>query len=115
MTWRGALGSFDELDALGVPKTGVPEHRGGPIATAGGLIFIGATNDARFRAVDANTGKELWVTNLVQAAKSMPITYKGKNERQFVAIFAGGPAVRGAENPGAGFTCLLYREGLATG
>ena len=100
VAWREPLGSFDELDALGVPKTGTPEHRGGPIATAGGLLFIGATIDARFRALDAKTGKELWVTKLADSAKSMPITYQGKNGKQYVAIFADGGDIRGPENPG---------------
>lgn len=100
VAWRSPLGSFDELDALGVPKTGTPEHRGGPIVTAGGLVFIGATIDARFRALDARTGKELWVTKLADAAKATPITYQGKNGKQYVAILAAGGEVRGPENPG---------------
>ena len=89
-----------ELDALGVPKTGTPEPRGGPIATAGGLIFIGAAIDARFRAIDAKSGKELWVTKLVDAAKATPITYQGRNGKQYVAVLAGGGETRGPENPG---------------
>jgi quinoprotein glucose dehydrogenase len=100
VAWRAPLGSFDELDALGVPKTGTPEHRGGPIATAGGLVFIGATTDARFRAFDAKTGKEIWTTKLVDAAKAKPITYQGKSGKQYVAILAGGGEVRGPDNPG---------------
>jgi glucose dehydrogenase len=100
IAWREPLGSFDELDALGVPKTGTPEHRGGPVATAGGLLFIGATIDARFRALDAKSGKELWVTKLADSAKSMPITYQGKNGKQYVAIFADGGDVRGPDSPG---------------
>ena len=82
----------------GVPKTGTPEHRGGPIATAGGLLFIGATIDARFRALDAKTGKELWVTKLAAVAKSMPVTYQGKNGKQYVAVFADGENARGLES-----------------
>jgi quinoprotein glucose dehydrogenase len=100
VAWRVPLGSFDELDALGVPKTGTPEHRGGPIATAGGLVFIGASIDCRFRAFDARTGKELWVTKLVDAAKATPITYQGKDGKQYVAILADGGETRGPENPG---------------
>lgn len=98
VAWREPLGSFDELDALGVPKTGTPEHRGGPITTAGGLVFIGATIDARFRALDAKTGKELWVIKLADAAKAMPITYQGKDGKQYVAIMAAGGETR--NNPG---------------
>ncbi len=100
VAWRGPLGEFDELTALGVPKTGTPEPRGGPIATAGGLLFIGAAIDARFRALDARTGKELWVIKLVDAAKATPITYQGKNGKQYVAILAGGGETRQADNPG---------------
>jgi len=99
IAWREPLGSFDELDALGVPKTGTPEPRGGPIATAGGVLFVGAAIDRRFRALDAKTGKELWVANLAESAKATPITYQGKNARQYVAILAAAGDGRGADNP----------------
>src|ERR1700730_5301235 len=100
ISWREPLGSFEELDALGVPKTGTPEPRGGAIATAGGVLFIGAAIDRRFRALDAKTGKELWITNLAESAKATPITYQGKNGKQYVAILAAGGDGRGADNPG---------------
>ena len=61
----------------------------GPIATAGGLIFIGATPDNRFRAIDSHTGKELWVTKLAKLANADPMTYRGKDGKQYVAIVAG--------------------------
>jgi quinoprotein glucose dehydrogenase len=89
IAWRVPLGSFEELDALGVPATGTP-HRGGPIATAGGLVFIGASQDARFRAFDARTGKVLWMSDLTENGRTVPITYQGKSGRQYVAIMAGG-------------------------
>jgi quinoprotein glucose dehydrogenase len=89
VAWRVPLGSFEELDALGIPPTGTP-HRGGPIATAGGLVFIGASQDARFRAFDARTGKVLWVADLTENGRTVPITYQGKSGRQYVAIMAGG-------------------------
>ena len=101
VAWRHPLGVFDELEALGVPQTGTPEPRGGAIATAGGLVFIGSTINARFRAFDAKTGSELWVTKLTQSAKAMPITYQGKNGKQYVAIFAAGGDARDPDNPGA--------------
>lgn len=66
----------------------------------GGLVFIGATIDQRFRAIDAKTGKELWTTKLVDAAKALPITYQGKDGKQYVAILAAGGEARGADNPG---------------
>ena len=56
--------------------------------TAGGLVFIGATNDNRFRAFDAKTGKELWVVKLERAANANPMTYQGKNGKQYVAVIA---------------------------
>ena len=100
VAWRVPLGSFEELDKLGVPATGAPEPRGGAIATAGGLVFIGSAIDAKFRAFDARTGKEVWSTRLVDAAKAMPITYQGKNGRQYVAILAAGGETHGPANPG---------------
>jgi quinoprotein glucose dehydrogenase len=80
------------LDKLGVPKTGTPTTNGGSIATAGGLVFIGATVDGKFRAFDSRTGRELWVTNLGVDVNSIPITWKGKNGKQYVAVFASGSA-----------------------
>jgi len=88
--WRVVLGEFDELKAKGIPKTGAP-NLGGPIVTAGGLVFIGATNDSKFRAFDSATGKELWVANLPASGMASPMTYRGKTTgRQFIAIAAGG-------------------------
>jgi quinoprotein glucose dehydrogenase len=63
---------------------------GGSIATAGGLVFIGATDDSRFRAFDAQTGDELWTVKLAASAHATPITYQGKDEKQYVAVVATG-------------------------
>jgi quinoprotein glucose dehydrogenase len=60
----------------------------GPIVTAGGLVFIGATNDSRFRAFDAGTGEELWVAKLERNANANPMTYQGRNAKQYVAVVA---------------------------
>ena len=60
----------------------------GPIVTAGGVVFIGATSDNRFRAFDSKTGKELWVTKLERPANANPMTYQGKNGKQYVAVIA---------------------------
>jgi quinoprotein glucose dehydrogenase len=88
--WQVRLGEFDELKAKGIPKTGTP-NLGGPIVTAAGLVFIAATNDRKFRAFDADTGQELWVTNLPASGFATPITYIGrKGKKQFVVIAAGG-------------------------
>ncbi len=60
----------------------------GPIVTAGGLVFIGATNDRRFRAFDSKTGKELWAFKLDQTVNANPLTYQGRNGKQYVAAIA---------------------------
>jgi len=70
-------------------RTGRP-NLGGPIVTAGGLVFIGASNDRRFRAFDSRTGAELWVTELPLSAHAVPITYAAPDGRQYVVIVAAG-------------------------
>ncbi len=65
----------------------------GPTVTAGGLVFVGATNDKRFRAFDADTGKELWEAQLSANANANPISYRGRSGKQYVAINAGGTIV----------------------
>ncbi len=88
--WRSVLGVIDDLVAKGIPPTGTV-NLGGSVVTAGGLLFIGATNDSRFRAFDKDTGKELWVTRLPASAHANPMTYMGtKSKKQFVVIAAGG-------------------------
>jgi quinoprotein glucose dehydrogenase len=72
-----------------VSHTGRP-NVGGSIATAGGLVFIGATDDARLRAFNARTGEEVWTTRLPASAHATPITYQGRNGKQYVAIVATG-------------------------
>ncbi|MDR3702141.1 MAG: pyrroloquinoline quinone-dependent dehydrogenase [Candidatus Sulfopaludibacter sp.] len=89
IAWRVPLGSYDELEAQGVQHTGAA-NMGGSIATAGGLVFIGATTDSKFRAFDSRTGSELWVTRLDATADTIPVTYQGRNGKQYVAIAAGG-------------------------
>ena len=88
IAWRSALGAFDELAAKGL-KTGVP-NLGGSIATAGNLIFIGATVDSRFRAFDARNGKELWADKVDAPAHSIPATFLGRDGRQYVVVSAAG-------------------------
>jgi quinoprotein glucose dehydrogenase len=83
--WRVPLGEYKELSERGVAKTGTP-NAGGPIVTAGGLVFVGSTADRMFRAFDSKTGKELWSTDLPQNAINTPMTYQGRNGKQYVAI-----------------------------
>ena len=87
--WKIPLGEYPELAAKGQKNTGT-ENYGGPVVTAGGLVFIGATNfDKKFRAFDKSTGELLWETTLPFAGNSTPATYE-VNSRQFVVIAAGG-------------------------
>ncbi|MGC2194682.1 MAG: PQQ-binding-like beta-propeller repeat protein [Terriglobales bacterium] len=87
--WKIPLGEYPELAAKGQKNTG-SENYGGPIVTAGGLLFIGATNfDKKFRAFDKSTGRLLWETILPFAGNATPATYE-VNGRQFVVIAAGG-------------------------
>lgn len=87
--WKIPLGEYPELAAQGLRNTGT-ENYGGPIVTAGGLLFIGATNfDKKFRAFDKSTGELLWETTLPFAGNDTPATYKVRG-RQFVVIAAGG-------------------------
>jgi quinoprotein glucose dehydrogenase len=89
IAWRSVLGRIDALEAIGVRDTG-SLNLGGSVATAGGLIFIGATNDSRFRAFASKNGKLLWETKLEASAHSNPITYMGRDGRQYVAVMAAG-------------------------
>ncbi len=87
--WKIPLGQYPELVAQGLPDTG-SENYGGPVVTAGGLLFIGATDfDKKFRAFDKATGKLLWETTLPFAANATPATYMVKG-RQYVVIASGG-------------------------
>jgi quinoprotein glucose dehydrogenase len=84
--WEVPLGVTDALPEA-KQHTGSTNTAGG-IATAGGLFFIGATADNRFRAFESKTGKELWVTKLDHTATANPMTYLGKDGKQYVAIVA---------------------------
>ena len=89
--WAVPLGIYEEL----------PEHKrnlgnagsAGPTVTAGGLVFVGATNDKRFRAFDADTGRQLWEASLGNNANANPMSYRGKSGKQYVAVNAGGVIV----------------------
>jgi quinoprotein glucose dehydrogenase len=86
--WRVPLGEFPELAAKGVPTTGI-ENYGGPLVTAGDLLFIAATRDEMFRVFDRRTGKVLWKFKLPVAGYATPATYE-VGGRQFVVIACGG-------------------------
>jgi quinoprotein glucose dehydrogenase len=87
--WKIPFGEFPELAAKGLKNTG-SENYGGGVVTAGGLLFIGATNhDRKFRVFDKSSGKLLWETTLDAAANATPAVYE-VNGRQFVVVAAGG-------------------------
>ena len=88
ITWRSTLGVTDSLPA-GKQNTGRP-GLGGAIVTASGLTFLGATDDARFRAFETRTGKEIWTVKLPASAESTPITYADAKGRQYIAVVATG-------------------------
>ena len=87
--WKINLGEYPELAAKGLKNTGT-ENYGGPVVTAGGLVFIGASNfDKKFRAFDKATGELLWEATLPFSGNATPATYAVKG-RQYVVIAAGG-------------------------
>ncbi len=99
--WKIPLGEYPELAARGMKNTGT-ENYGGPIVTAGGLVFIAATNfDREFRAFDKATGKLLWDATLPLAGNATPISYEVAG-RQYVVICAtGGKAGKNGGASGA--------------
>ena len=87
--WQVPLGEYPELVAQGLKNTG-SENYGGPVVTAGGLVFIGATNnDRKLRAFDKATGALLWETVMPGPGRATPAVFE-VNGRQFVAIALGG-------------------------
>lgn len=94
--WTVPLGQFPPI---GKAPAGPPEFGaislGGPIVTAGGLIFMAGTLDAAIRAFDVTTGKELWKGELPTSARSTPMTFQGPNGKQYVVVSAGGHGIRG--------------------
>jgi glucose dehydrogenase len=94
VVWTSPLGDWE---ALGDKGKGLgARNLGGNIATAGGVVFIGATNDRRFRAFESKTGKLLWDVELEASAHSTPMTFMGKDGKQYVVTTAGGGTSAGA-------------------
>jgi glucose dehydrogenase len=91
IAWQTTLGMSEFLPA-GKQNVG-GSGSAGPMVTAGGLVFVGATDDRRFRAFDSKTGKELWATKRESSGNANPMTYQAKNGKQYVAIVAGAQVV----------------------
>lgn len=87
--WKVPLGEYPELTAQGIPVTGT-ENFGGSIVTKGGLIFIGASRDQKFRAFDKETGKILWETTLPYGGYATPSTYYVKGKQYIIIPATGG-------------------------
>jgi quinoprotein glucose dehydrogenase len=86
--WKTTLGEYPELTARGIAPTGT-ENYGGPVVTAGGLVFIGASRDGKFRAFDKRSGKLLWQYDLPAPAFATPAIYE-LNGKQYIVIACGG-------------------------
>jgi len=107
IAWRVPLGTLeDEYGPAG--KESGATNIGPSLATGSGLIFIGATADERFRAFEAKTGKMLWETRMSASGVAGPMTYVGRDGRQYVVIAAGGPGTAAyLTNPQWGYRQLL--------
>lgn len=88
IVWRSPLGMTEGIGPKG--ETTGTSSLGGNVATQSGLVFVGATNDRRFRAFDAKTGRKLWETTLEASGAATPVTYMGKDGKQYVVLAAGG-------------------------
>jgi quinoprotein glucose dehydrogenase len=86
IVWRVPLGEYKELTARGIAKTGTATNTGAPVATGGGLVFIGGTADGQFHAFDSMTGKELWSASPGFDVAGYAVVYKGANGKQYVVI-----------------------------
>ncbi len=106
--WKIPFGEYPELAAQGLKDTG-SENYGGPVVTAGGLVFIAATNfDRKFRAFDKTTGKLLWETTLPFAGNATPAVYE-VNGRQFVVVHANGGKARKDEPKGSRYIAYALK------
>ena len=111
ITWKIPFGEYPKLVEQGIRNTG-SENYGGPAVTAGGLLFIGATNhDNKFHVFDKATGKLLWETTLPAAGNATPATYE-VNGKQFVVIAAGGG--KGLSPSGGSYVAFALPDGASS-
>lgn len=109
--WQVPLGTYPELEKRGLPATGT-FNIGGPLVTAGGLVFIGAAMDERFHAFDKATGKLLWEFQMEAGGYATPSTYE-VDGRQYVVIAAGGGG-KPETRPGNAYYCFALPEKTRT-
>lgn len=109
LIWKVPLGEYPALAAQGTPITGT-ENYGGAIVTAGGLLFCSGTRDAKIRAFDKDTGKELWSGQLPWVGSAPPTTYS-INGRQFVVIASCGNKVGKQSEYGDAYVAFELPEG----
>ncbi len=100
IAWKVNLGTTPQLEE-GKRDTGANNSAGGAMATAGGLVFIGATNDGIFRAFDSDTGEVVWEEQMEYTANTIPMSYRGSDGKQYIAVVATGATAYG----------LVMREG----
>jgi quinoprotein glucose dehydrogenase len=105
--WQIPLGTYPKLEAKGLPPTGT-FNIGGPLVTAGGLVFIGAAMDERFHAYDKQTGRLLWEFQLDAGGYATPASYE-INNRQYIVIAAGGGG-KPETKPGNAFYCFALPD-----
>jgi quinoprotein glucose dehydrogenase len=98
--WEVPLGSFTRglspEQATKIPAEWGSPNLGGPIVTAGGIVFIAAALDRRLHAYDIESGRELWRGPLPESGKATPMSYQLGSGEQFVAIAVGGGGAWGA-------------------
>lgn len=110
--WQHVFGDASNSGPFGIAlglklPLGAP-NIGGSLVTRGGVIFIGASQDQKFRAVDEATGRVLWQVRLPAGGHATPMTYRGRDGRQYVLIVAGGQPAFGT---GSGDSFIAYRLG----
>lgn len=108
IAWKTPLGEYPELTARGIPKTGTVNF-GGPMVTAGGLVFCAGTRDRKIRAFDKDSGRELWSHDLPLGGYAPPATYE-VNGRQFVVLAATGGGKQGGKTGDAYVAFTLKRQ-----
>ena len=108
--WKHPLGNASNSGpfglALGLPFSLGTPNIGGSIVTAGGVIFIAATQDKYFRAVDEQDGRVVWEDRLAAGGHATPVTYLGRDGKQYVLIAAGGA---GGFGTGSDDSIIAYR------